>query len=852
MYFKDINLIDIRNLISINHLFFAHIDKKRQEELQEHTKVSCKYFKNIVSIKKIDKVFLNFEYIFLKDCTKEEIWLFREMIIGTIVLHDIGKINPNFQFKKMNNDIGNFEFFSRIGTQHSIISSVLYIDYFLNKIKKLKSKKLIQLLMINSYVISKHHGDLDSFYTYLGKFNDDEDGCEVIKIFSKENNEIYNKDFTLSISEIRNIIKLLKSKIKNSREDSMYLYSYTKMLYSLLLASDFYATTEFMNQIEINEFGKINDINEFYSIYKDTKLYKNIRNYEANKYGKDIEFINEKNINVLRTEMFLDAENELVRNINENIFFLEAPTGSGKSNVALNLSFKLLEKDNDLQKILYIYPFNTLIEQNIVSLKNIFGENLDVFNKIAVVNSISPIKMDRIKQANNNDADYDNYEYYAKALLNRQFLNYPMILSTHVSLFNTMFDHSKESSFGFYQLANSVIVLDEIQSYKNIIWAEIISFFNTFAKLLNIKVIIMSATLPELNILSGNTDETINLILNRNKYFSNPLFKNRVNVNYDLINSDNIIEELFNHVKENSHNKKILIEFIKKQSAYDFYRKLKENLKEINCEIELITGDDNVIERKRILDKVDSEESNKNGIILVSTQVIEAGVDIDMDIGYKDISKLDSDEQFMGRINRSCKNHGMVYFFNLDEANKIYNNDIRSQSRFTLIEEEMKNILLNKNFNNYYSKILEKIKEIYNDSLSESNLEKFICDDVGNLNYLKVSKRMKLIEEDNWNMSIYLATIIKDKEGNTIDGSVVWNEYKTLLNDNYMKYAEKQVKLSEVRSKMNYFIYEIKKNDNFTYNDRIGELYFIEDGDKYFNDGKLDKEKFIKGIGDFI
>lgn len=49
-------------------------------------------------------------------------------------------------------------------------------------------------------------------------------------------------------------------------------------------------------------------------------------------------------------------------------------------------------------------------------------------------------------------------------------------------------------------------------------------------------------------------------------------------------------------------------------------------------------------------------------MILIATQVIEAGVDIDMDIGYKDTSRLDSEEQFMGRINRSAKRRGIVYF----------------------------------------------------------------------------------------------------------------------------------------------------------------------------------------------
>ena len=66
-----------------------------------------------------------------------------------------------------------------------------------------------------------------------------------------------------------------------------------------------------------------------------------------------------------------------------------------------------------------------------------------------------------------------------------------------------------------------------------------------------------------------------------------------------------------------------------------------------------------------------------------------------------------------------------------------------------------------------------------------------------------------------------------------------------------MEYAEKEVRLSKLRSLLNYFIYQVKKSD-LLYNDRIGELYYIEDGDNYFKDGKIDKDKLTTGIGDFI
>ena len=61
----------------------------------------------------------------------------------------------------------------------------------------------------------------------------------------------------------------------------------------------------------------------------------------------------------------------------------------------------------------------------------------------------------------------------------------------------------------------------------------------------------------------------------------------------------------------------------------------------------------------------------------MATQVIEAGVDIDMDLGLKDISLIESEEQFMGRINRNSIKQGKVYFFNYDDTKEIYRGDLR-------------------------------------------------------------------------------------------------------------------------------------------------------------------------------
>lgn len=848
MYFNYSKKINIGNFINKKYLIYAHKKDMKNEKLEDHINLCVKYFFKIVNEKHLNEIFQKLESEFIEGFSLEAKKIFREMILNTIVLHDIGKVNPCFQKNRLGNDLNIKEALKYNNANHSMLSSIVYIDTYFQMIKILKGEEkylLLDFMLLNSYIISRHHGNLNSWEEFEKKF---ELGGEGEKILNNQRilfEKTLNKEINVTARSIKKIFEVIKEKSieKYSKEQLIYRYIYERFMLSILVACDFYSTSEFMEDVEISDIGVINDIDEFYDVYREGEIYKLIRKYEKEEYGNKRDYSNIKDINILRNEMFLDAEKILKKNKDSNIFYLEAPTGSGKSNVATNLSFKLLKEDKSKNKIFYVYPFNTLVEQNINTLEKVFEKEDEILNKIAVINSIEPIKIDKEISKSENT----NLEHYKKALLNREFLNYPMILTTHVTIFKYLFGTSKEDLFPLHQLANSVIVLDEIQSYKNLIWGEIITFLSCYAKLLNIKIIIMSATLPNLEKLSLSNFNAIKLIENREKYFENPIFKNRVKVDYSLLDTENIIEDLYEHVKEQSYkNKKILLEFISKSSAYNFYNKLKEDY-EIICDVELMSGDDNIGERDRIIKKVKSMQS----IILVATQVIEAGVDIDMDIGYKNISMLDSEEQFLGRVNRSCKKRGCtVYFFKVDEAKKIYKGDIRQNNDITLENKSIREVLREKNFKKFYDLVIDRLKNITS-GFNELNIENFFDEDVKKLEFKNIEERLKLITEQDNKISVYLSCNIVVK-GEELNGSELWYEYKELLLDNAMNYSERRVKLSQVRSKMNNFIYEVKWDYDFPFNDRLGELYFIEDGQSYFKEGKLDKEKFINGIGDFI
>ncbi|WP_270517777.1 CRISPR-associated helicase Cas3' [Megamonas funiformis] len=813
-----------------------------------------------------------------KDIEEAKIIL-KEMIEAIPIFHDLGKINPNFQIEKMGNkEIIRDENF--IETKHSFISAIIYLSYFRNKIvNKVKGRKIKDLLkefiLYHAYIIERHHSDIDKIGKFVGKINfkanpNTEQAIKELPISKLieaiTKSKIYMKDLSLKKGSTDNLIASFEDKKfinkndkRRSEKQGIYICIYIRWLYSLLVASDYYATSEFMNGGSFNEVDDLNNIQDWINVYENTDLMKNIRKYQNENYPMSMENLNKAtNINILRSEIFCEAEEQIKNNYQENIFYLEAPTGSGKSNTAMNLSFKLMSLNKDLCKVFWIYPFNTLVEQNLDTLENIFGKKENIISRIAVINSLTPIKLKHVDCKGNiiseNDEPDENNEknVYRQSLLDRQFLNYPMILSTHVSLFNTIFGESQQNLFGFYQLINSVIVLDEIQSYKNSIWTEIIYFLKQLSNLFNMKIIIMSATLPNLDRLSQGQSEAIFLLKNSNKFFKTDCFKNRVQLNYDLL--DTKVDDKFNQLKEHlkqhlDTDKKILIEFIKKRTANDFWLYLVEDeyFREKSIKIEYLSGDDSLAERKRILDKIKQIEDT---IVLVATQVIEAGVDIDMDIGYKNISKLDSEEQFIGRINRSCKRKGITYFFKIDNAKDIYKNDIRVDSKFTLEKENMREILINKNFGDYYNKILD---------VTKNNNKAYIKDFLGSiadLNYEYIDKHMKLIDEDKNIVQVYLARKIVDINGDLIDGKEIWKQYVNLWKMKCsMDYAEWKVKMSIITSKMNYFIYQVNKSnlELKEYNDKMGNIIYIEDGDKYFTKDKFNRE-MLQGVGgiDFI
>lgn len=801
----------------------AHVSENRVETWKEHTDLCLKYYDMLYQAKRVDDAFERLcsnAYFNFSDTWKSYVKdYFRDMI----VYHDVGKLNPKFQKQKMKNGHYNYRFAFAKDSDHSLLSAVIYLQCHWNTYSELSKSEqswLDYFAIVFAYLISRHHGSLDNLEGFV----------KHLRVKSRRwANQVWQQFANLSAVDVDKVVRrwmqILPREKDLSHMDFLKLMEYIRLGSSLLVTSDFYATSEFMTGVVTDDLGFMENVHAFRDAYENTDVMKSVRQHTLH---------SGVSMNDLRSDILLESESVLRQNLDKSVFYLKAPTGSGKTNTSLNLGLTLLEQDSSLQKIIYVYPFNTLVEQSMQVMQQTFGSNLKLQSECVVLNSVTPITFK------------DSYE---KSLLQRQFCNYSWIVTTHVHLFDMLFGDSRSSVFGYHQLMNSVIILDEIQSYRQDIWTEIAYYLQSLSELLNIKFIITSATLPNFDKLVNSVCNSVNLLPNSDKYFQNVVFRQRVVVHDDL--SDASMDDLLQHVgMQIEQNKKILVEFMTKSEAFSFYQKAQDMYGDIYC-VECMTGDDNRLERSRII----NQTKQSDGLVLISTQVIEAGVDIDMDVGYKAVSKLDSEKQFMGRINRSMKHRGDVWFFQARNPEGIYRDDIRIAQDLRVTSVQMHSLLVDDDFDTYYDKVFERLRR-KNNRFDKDGLDRFFLD-VRQLNFKAMRKRMELIHDSNWTQSVFFMMDIYTEDGVMISGEAVWNEYMNILHDFSIPYAEKQVRLSRIRSKFDYFVCSIPKkwipvllNDDQVVS--YSDMLCVMDGSRYFQNGKVDRSCFTNAEDDAL
>ena len=332
-------------------------------------------------------------------------------------------------------------------------------------------------------------------------------------------------------------------------------------------------------------------------------------------------------------------------NPDKRIYSINLPTGFGKTFTGLLYALKmrefLKERKGETFRIIYALPFLSIIDQNFEVIK----EKLE--KAIGNVDSQIILKHHHLTEFHY-EKESEKLPFDAAKVLTESWES-EIVVTTLVQLFNAIFPKNRGGALKFCRLSKTIIILDEIQTIPVKYWKVFREVINELSEKLDFYVIFMTATKPEI------FKDYIELA--DRKFFTG---LNRYKVSLEL--KEQTIDEFLENLNIEK-NKSYLFILNTIRSSQEFYEKLREILDE---EVLYISRAVTPFERRERLKRV------KDGKVkyLVSTQVVEAGVDIDFDVVVRDFAPFDSLNQSAGRCNRNDRKQGLFKVIRLiDQKN---------------------------------------------------------------------------------------------------------------------------------------------------------------------------------------
>lgn len=651
-------------------------------------------------------------------------------IIG--VCHDFGKMTSFFQ--DYIRDTNNSELDKPIKNHARISAAFTY--YTIQENLNLEDPLYP---IIGWYVVLKHHLNLEDLsrdkieseweegnnYEIMKKQADDlKDNLEDIR-------ELYERfDFSVDLekfleemvskeNEIFQDIKKAAFKLEIKIEDMDYFMD-TLFLYSLLQDADKFSSAEVQ-----------------YPQRKELPSYSIV-----DKYIKDVIQPEENEINKLRD----CASSEILEKINRTnissnrIFSLTLPTGLGKTLSAFKAGLRLRERiKNEFQikpRLIYSLPFLSIIEQNYDSLKNVLDFEFDETPPEIL------LKHHYLSKGFSKGGE----ENPISDLLLTESWHSEIVVTTFVQLFESMITNKKNRARKFHNITNSIIILDEIQSIPRKYWVLVNNYLKKLTNKYNCWIIFMTATQP----LIFEPDEITELIEEKEKYFSN-----MDRVRYADKREISVVDALKSKIVEayEETDKSVMAVMNTIGSAEKLFKKIQE---EFNDKDKLVFLSTKLLPRDRLkkIEKIKGEEGQK---VIVTTQLIEAGVDIDLDIIYRDFAPFDSIVQAGGRCNRENQDEKgkveVIELINEQDGEKKYNQYIYDSVLLDCTSEGMDELSSFSERNFSFEGVREYYKKLKNRGADKESKE--ILKSIKNLKFSK-AREFRLIKKDYDEISVYI------------------------------------------------------------------------------------------------
>ena len=477
------------------------------------------------------------------------------------------------------------------------------------------------------------------------------------------------------------------------------------------------------------------------------------------------------------------------------LFTLTAPTGYGKTLTALNFALKF-----NKPRIIYALPFTSIIDQTYDIVAKIY-KNSDIL--VSKAHHKTTIDEENLTEE----------DRYSKIKFLMESFCGEINVTTLYQLIFALFGNKNKDNVKFNQLKNSVVIIDEAQAIPYKFRKDFILLCEIISQRLGTIFIFMSATMPVIK--SENFKEISNL-----DYFSK---QDRYVIKWlDIGGEDELLEKICETASDK--NALVVVNTIKK--AQELFTKLKDKFS-CFCLNGYMYDDHKRATTRSVRCAIDKSKVDPlaSKILLISTQSIEAGVDLDFYVGFREVSPISSIIQTAGRVNRHFgATRGELYVFpEISKfANLIYG-DLYKVSGAILGDLKQKEVR--------ESEILE-ISNLFFQKISNQLENLHIKSEIEKLEFENINQKIEDIMNDNYKQTIIIEpeeNFIKDFEAKIFEIKNSPNE-KFTIRDLFKNHIRKLSKFS-----INVTLKDMNKlMPNLKQINGLKDMFYLPFGSSYF------------------
>lgn len=431
--------------------------------------------------------------------------------------------------------------------------------------------------------------------------------------------------------------------------------------------------------------------------------------------------------NSARTEALQKAEMPC------GFFSLSLPTGMGKTLTSMAWALRHAKK-NDMKRIIIVLPYINIIDQTAQVLKNIFGDDW------VLEHHTSYNEGDHGGQ----DVTESCFPIQKRKELACENWDYPIVITTTVQFFESLFSNRPSKCRKIHNIAESVIIFDEVQTLPKEVVLPTLKILEDVQVVMKASFLFCTATQPAFDKRQGfdGIDKIYPLI-------NDPavLYNKTKRVEYHLLN--NLIPVDYNELSKSimQLGGAALVIFNTKKSVLEFYNFTKNHSNWEN-KYHLSTAMCPAHRRMVIKNIRDDLELNKK-ILVVSTQLIEAGVDFDFPVVFRAIAPLEAVIQSAGRCNREGKltGNGDVFLFKVQDGgmpDKTY--AACAGYAEELIKQDINQLHGHKIFKEYYAQVIQLYVDPDKDNINEARKQ---------FNFEIVNQGYRIIRNNTEGLFIY-------------------------------------------------------------------------------------------------